>query len=102
MSNATPLLYRAAFRAWLVENTQEIVGYTGECFSCPLAVYVGAAKNQDSVEVNDEYCEINGQRLALPSWAKKFVEGVDDISEYASEEVWGARALAILDAIEER
>lgn len=97
----TPILDRAEFRAWLVENSQEIVGKAIDCKHCPLAIFFQQVKGMKEAEIDGVTVQCNSVgTIELPDWADEFVGALDGTVEgYDPVDVRGATALAVLDSI---
>ena len=90
---AAPKLTRAAFEAWLEEQSPRKNFATNEPRSCPIAHYVCGADG--SVMVFNHTLQDENEDIIcnLPLWAHRFVVAIDDVG---TSRVTAARALRIL------
>lgn len=92
-------LDRREFHNWLRSlDHDDIVGVASSADGCPLACFLKETKNLPHVEVSDVEIFAPQTRIVTPSWAREFIEEVDEFedAEYTADE-----ALAILENIAE-
>lgn len=90
---------RKAFRAWLQERENEIVGVPDDGYDCPLARFLKDQGWPPRIKVRSMTVDENRIRIgrfwALPLWACIFVTVIDGIGKPTG--IRGATALAALD-----
>lgn len=98
---STPILDRAMFRAWLVEQDNSEVGLTYDCHDCPIARFVKVITGTPFVTADTDEIQFGtvlyDEHLSTPDWAASFINQIDDGEAFNG--ITGRRALAILDAI---
>lgn len=96
-------LEREAFKAWLEsKEPDDIVGFCGSVYKCPVAEYVRASTGAHYVKVAYDWATIKQRKFypprakgfVPPKWASEFASTVDD--EATSRGITARRALEIL------
>lgn len=95
MSTKLPKLVikKAAFRKWLEERADIVVGLTDMKAQCPIHTYLTSTKGWAYVRVWHTQVQTAGLFLTLPKWAQKFIEDIDS----PKRRVTGAECLEVLD-----
>lgn len=102
-------LTRQGFRQFLVENEDEVVGFTRHHSECPIATYLGnvtmrtwhvsplACVPQVDPEPGEDKFRLKSE-FKTPKWAAEFIHNFDKHSPRGIvQEVTGADALYVLD-----
>jgi hypothetical protein len=92
-----------AFRAWLQEHTEHMVGWTCNDKLTPVAGWLRSQYHKEFF-VTDESIVMGffEECLATPRWASQFVCALDADCEGREEPVMGRVALSVFDEIHER
>lgn len=93
-------LHRAAFRQWLLaQSPAHDVGNIQSCFTCPLAIYLTAVRQEEGCWVGERtWYDGNNRRHVLPPWAQRFVSAVDG-SRTSGTTVRAVDALRLLEEL---
>ena len=90
----------AALRQWLTQYEREIVGYTRDMYSCPLALWLAEMCGEPCFVWAESYRLGDDPWQRLPAWASAFVAQVEQRFPLAGcAAVSGQEALAVLDAL---
>lgn len=79
-----------AFRSWLEsQDVISIVGRSGDCFSCPVAMFLSSTNLSAHVRVSSFAVSLGTATANLPPWLRQFVRMIDEcgqsqISRYAA------------------
>ncbi len=92
-----------AFRAWLQEQAEHMVGWTCNDKLSPVAGWL-RSKYHKEFFVTDESIVMGffEECIATPRWASQFVRALDAGCDAQEEPIMGSVALSVFDAIYER
>jgi len=90
------MLDKLSFRKYLLDHSEEMVGWTRVSVNCPVANYLKFITNEKWV-VSPLCCKSMSFEFVPPNWVKHFIHHLDQVGDGESRPVNGLEALYVLD-----